>query len=181
MWTGRVESRRSTDRSHSADCGAAIVVTAAASTPVDHWSGREGFKEQLQGNEKDSPLFIGRQRWPHRERCVVSSCEVCAKPIRTRFKRKFTRKRRQLWLMVAVFVSLLVEASHHVHTAATRRLTAMPFSTYATAELCRGYKILRPRLNKYCRMRVPGVPGGVDAYASLSRCSAAVLFLTPAM
>jgi len=58
VWTGRVESRRSTDRSHSADCGAAIVVTAAASTPVDHCSGREGFKEQLQGNEKDSPLLL---------------------------------------------------------------------------------------------------------------------------
>ena len=31
-------------------------------------------------------------------------------------------------------------------------------------KLCRGYKTLRPRLTKYCRGRVPGVPGGVDAY-----------------
>ena len=33
-------------------------------------------------------------------------------------------------------------------------------------KLCRGYKTLRPRLTKYCRGRVPSVPGGVDAYAS---------------
>jgi len=32
--------------------------------------------------------------------------------------------------------------------------------------LCRGYKILRPRLTKYCWGRVPGVPGGVDAYGT---------------
>jgi len=32
-------------------------------------------------------------------------------------------------------------------------------------KLCRGYKTLRLRLTKYCRGRVPGVPGGVDAYA----------------
>ena len=31
-------------------------------------------------------------------------------------------------------------------------------------KLCRGYKLLHPRLTKYCRVRVPGVPGGVDAY-----------------
>ena len=31
-------------------------------------------------------------------------------------------------------------------------------------KLCRGYKVLRPRLTKYWRGRVPGVPGGVDAY-----------------
>ena len=31
-------------------------------------------------------------------------------------------------------------------------------------KLCRGYKLLHPRLTKYCRGRVPGVPGGVDAY-----------------
>jgi len=30
--------------------------------------------------------------------------------------------------------------------------------------LCRGYKILRPRLTKHCWGRVPGVAGGVDAY-----------------
>ena len=28
-----------------------------------------------------------------------------------------------------------------------------------------GYKIFRPRLTKYCRGCVPGVPGGVDAPA----------------
>jgi len=28
-----------------------------------------------------------------------------------------------------------------------------------------GYQTLRPRLTKYCRERVPGIPGGVDAYA----------------
>jgi len=33
-------------------------------------------------------------------------------------------------------------------------------------KLCRGYKLLHPRLTKYCRGRVPGVPGGVDAYAA---------------
>jgi len=27
-----------------------------------------------------------------------------------------------------------------------------------------GYQTLRPRLTKYCRGRVPGIPGGVDAY-----------------
>jgi len=31
----------------------------------------------------------------------------------------------------------------------------------------REYKILRPRLTKYCWGRVPGVPGGVDAYANM--------------
>jgi len=31
-------------------------------------------------------------------------------------------------------------------------------------KLCWGYKTLRPRLTKYCWERVPGVPGGVDAY-----------------
>ena len=31
-------------------------------------------------------------------------------------------------------------------------------------KLCRGYKLLHPRLTKYCRGRVSGVPGGVDAY-----------------
>jgi len=25
---------------------------------------------------------------------------------------------------------------------------------------------LRPQLTKYCRGRVPGIPGGVDAYAT---------------
>jgi len=28
-----------------------------------------------------------------------------------------------------------------------------------------GYKTLRPRLTKYCRGRVPGILGGIDAYA----------------
>jgi len=27
-----------------------------------------------------------------------------------------------------------------------------------------GYRTFRPRLTKYCRRRVPGIPGGVDAY-----------------
>jgi len=27
-----------------------------------------------------------------------------------------------------------------------------------------GYKTFRPRLTKYCRRYVPGIPGGVDAY-----------------
>jgi len=31
-------------------------------------------------------------------------------------------------------------------------------------KLCWGYKVLRLRLTKYWRGRVPGVPGGVDAY-----------------
>ena len=34
-------------------------------------------------------------------------------------------------------------------------------------KLCRGYKTLRPRLTKYCRGRVPSVPGVVDAYVQL--------------
>jgi len=39
----------------------------------------------------------------------------------------------------------------------------MPFSTRQQKldKLCWGYKILRPRLTKYCQGRVPG---GVDAY-----------------
>ena len=44
----------------------------------------------------------------------------------------------------------------------------MPFSIRLQQKLdklCRGYKTLRLRLTKYCRGRVPGVPGGVDAYA----------------
>jgi len=75
---------------------------------------------------------------------------------------------RQLWLMVTVFVSLfeLIEAAHRVHTA-PGRLTAVSFSMRQQKldKLCRGYKILRPRLTKHCWGRVPGVPGGVDAYA----------------
>jgi len=31
-----------------------------------------------------------------------------------------------------------------------------------------GYQTLRPRLTKYCRGHVPGIPGGVDAYGYLS-------------
>jgi len=31
-----------------------------------------------------------------------------------------------------------------------------------------GYNILRPRLTKYCRGCIPGVPGGVDAYARVA-------------
>jgi len=31
-----------------------------------------------------------------------------------------------------------------------------------------GYQTLRPRLTKYCRGRVPGIPGGVDAYDRLT-------------
>jgi len=33
-------------------------------------------------------------------------------------------------------------------------------------KLWRGYKTFRPRLTKYCRGYVPGIPGGVDAYVS---------------
>ena len=43
----------------------------------------------------------------------------------------------------------------------------MPFSMRLQQKLdklCRGYQTLRPRLTKYCRGRVPGVPCGVDAY-----------------
>ena len=56
--------------------------------------------------------------------------------------------------MDTVFVSWveLVEALHSVHTV-PRRLTAMPFSMRQQKldKLCRGYKVLRPRLTKYCR------------------------------
>jgi len=57
----------------------------------------------------------------------------------------------------------LIEASHSVHTA-PRWLTAVSFSMRQQKldRLCRGYKILRPRLTKHCWGRVPG---GVDAYA----------------
>ena len=60
----------------------------------------------------------------------------------------------------------LIEASRRVHIP-PRRLTAVSFSMRQQKldKLCRGYKILRPRLTKHCRGRVPGVPGGVDAYA----------------
>ena len=62
------------------------------------------------------------------------------------------------------FVSLfeLIEASRRVH-----RFNAMSFSMRQLKldKFCRGYKVLRPRLTKHCRGRVPGVPGGVDAYA----------------
>jgi len=36
-------------------------------------------------------------------------------------------------------------------------------------KLWRGYKTFRPRLTKYCWGWVPGIPGGVDAYAGDSR------------
>ena len=66
--------------------------------------------------------------------------------------------------MDTVFVSLfeLIEASRRVH-----RFNAMSFSMRQQKpdKCCRGYKVLRPRLTKRCRGRVPGVPGGVDAYA----------------
>ena len=66
--------------------------------------------------------------------------------------------------MDTVFVSLfeLIEASRRVH-----RFNAMSFSMRQQKldKFCRGYKVLRPRLTKHCRGRVPGVPGGVDAYA----------------
>jgi len=32
-----------------------------------------------------------------------------------------------------------------------------------------GYKTFRPRLTKYCRECVPGIPGGVDAYGNYSQ------------
>jgi len=67
--------------------------------------------------------------------------------------------------MDTVFVSLfeLIEASCRVH-----RFNAMSFSMRQQKldKFCRGYKVLRPRLTKHCRGRVPGVPGGVDAYDS---------------
>jgi len=55
----------------------------------------------------------------------------------------------------------LIEASRRVH-----RFNAMSFSMRQQKldKFCRGYKVLRPRLTKHCRGRVPGVPGGVDAY-----------------
>ena len=34
-------------------------------------------------------------------------------------------------------------------------------------KLWRGYKTFRPQLTEYCRGCVPGIPGGVDAYAVL--------------
>jgi len=82
----------------------------------------EGIKEQLQGIKRVSFLLddnVGAIE------SVVSPCEVCAKQRNYRFKRKFMRKWRQLWLMVTVFVSLLelIEAPHRVHTV-TGRLTA---------------------------------------------------------
>ena len=42
----------------------------------------------------------------------------------------------------------------------------MPFNVRQQKldKLCRGYKTLCPRLTKYCRERVPSVPGGVNAY-----------------
>jgi len=64
--------------------------------------------------------------------------------------------------MDTVFVSLfeLIEASRRVH-----RFNAMSFSMRQQKldKFCRGYKVLRPRLTKHCRGRVPG---GVDAYAA---------------
>jgi len=36
-------------------------------------------------------------------------------------------------------------------------------------KLWRGYKTFRPRLTKYCRGCVPGIPGGVDAFASFDK------------
>jgi len=65
--------------------------------------------------------------------------------------------------MNTVFMSLfeLIEASRRVH-----RFNAMSFSMRQQKldKFCWGYKVLRPRLTKHCRGRVPGVPGGVDAY-----------------
>jgi len=37
-----------------------------------------------------------------------------------------------------------------------------------------GYKIVHPRLTKDCRGCVPGIPGGVDAYASGAHCAEVV-------
>ena len=98
---------------------------------------------------------MGRQRWRYNE-SLRSLCRTSG----TRFKRKFVRKKRQFWLTDAVFFQSLFEsikASRRV-----RRLTAKPFSTRQQKlyKLCRGYKILGPRLAKYCWGRVPG---GVDA------------------
>ena len=47
-------------------------------------------------------------------------------------------------------------------------LTAVPLTMRRQKrdKLCRGYKILCPRLTEYFRGRVPGVRAGVDAYAS---------------
>jgi len=44
-------------------------------------------------------------------------------------------------------------------------LTAVPLAMRRQKldKRCRGYKILCPRLTKYCQGRVHGVPGGVDA------------------
>jgi len=65
--------------------------------------------------------------------------------------------------MDTVFVSLfeLIEASRRVY-----RFNAMSFSMRQQKldKFCRGCKVLRPRLTKHCRGRVPSVPGGVDAY-----------------
>ena len=62
------------------------------------------------------------------------------------------RKRRQLWLMDIVFVSLfkLIEALHRVHTA-PRGLTAVSFSMRQQKldKVCWGYKILCARLMNY--------------------------------
>jgi len=69
--------------------------------------------------------------------------------------------------MDTVFVSLfeLIEASRRVH-----RFNAMSFSMRQQKldKLCRGCKVLRPRLTKHCRGRVPSVPGGVDAYEQIT-------------
>jgi len=101
----------------------------------------------------------------------VGPCKVCAKPAELRFNENSRENQRTTIIVVnidTVFVSLfeLVEA---LHTLPPKRLTAMQFSMRLQQKLdklCRGYKLLRPRLTNraYWRGRVPGVPNGVDAY-----------------
>jgi len=55
-----------------------------------------------------------------------------------------------------------VFTSHH-----QAPFTAVPLHCKNWTNFGREYKILRPRLTKYCWGRVPGVLGGVDAYANM--------------
>ena len=76
----------------------------------------ECIKEQLQGI-RESPVFIGRQRWPYRERreSLRSLCKYSG----TRSKRKFTRKNDNCGYWIRFFLSLFasMEAPHRVHAA----------------------------------------------------------------
>jgi len=90
---------------------------AVASARVKLWRGR-GRRQGAATRNKESPLFIGRQRWRYRERR-----ESLRRTSGTRLKRKFMRKWRQLRLTDTVFVSLfeIIEASRRVHRFSSLR------------------------------------------------------------